>query len=383
MDWYLDRLLKLADIAVVKVQEIEDLICLSVESLNEGIICPHCGNYTDDVHQTREVLVRDLPICGRGLYLKVPRSQFLCAQCGKYTTEELKEIVFKRHHTKRYEEYIYERVVATTVKQVCREEQLKEDEIQAIFNAVSEANEEESWLPVKHVGLDEISTHKGQRKYKTVVSDLDRKCLIEVVENRTQAEVIEALSQQPKEIRENVEEVCIDMWGGFTKVIKKVFPNAIIVYDRFHIMQMVNKRLNQIRCKLGIKASGVRHLLLGNREALSGEEKEKLSSILRDSPSLQIAYEMKEELRQIYERSRTISGGIRKLRKWLKTAEFFYGEICDTIRRHFEGICNYFINRTTNAVMEGLNNRSRVVLRQTYGLRNFEHLRSRLLAANH
>ena len=66
-----------------------------------------------------------------------------------------------------------------------------------------------------------------------------------------------------------------------------------------------------------------------------------------------------------------------------RIAEIFYGEICTTIRQHLEGICNYFIHRTTNAVMEGLNNRSRVILRQTYGLENFEHLRSRLLGANH
>ena len=63
MDWHLDRLLKLPNMTVVKVQEIEGLIFLSLESLKEGIICPRCGNYTEDVHQTREVLVRDLSIC--------------------------------------------------------------------------------------------------------------------------------------------------------------------------------------------------------------------------------------------------------------------------------------------------------------------------------
>jgi hypothetical protein len=47
-------------------------------------------------------------------------------------------------------------VVATTVKQVCREEQLKEDEIQAIFDAVSTSKQEGNWRPVKHVGLDEL-----------------------------------------------------------------------------------------------------------------------------------------------------------------------------------------------------------------------------------
>jgi transposase len=314
MDWHLDRLLKLANITVVKVQEIEDFVCLSVESVNEGIICPHCGDYTEEIHQTREVLVRDLPICGRGLYLKVSRRQFLCGHCGRYTTEKLEELIFKRHHTRRYEEYIYERVVATTVQQVCREEQLNQAEIQAIFDAVSAGRKEENWLPVNHVGLDEMSTGKGQKKYKAMVSDLDRRCLIEVIENRTQEEIIESLSQQPKDIRENVEEVCMDMWGGFTKVVKKVFPNAAIVYDRFHVMQMVNKRLNEIRCKLGIKERGIRHLLLSNRENLSREEKDQLSRLLKDLPSLQIAYEIKEELREIYEKTRTVSGGSRKLR---------------------------------------------------------------------
>jgi transposase len=163
MNWHLDRLLKLPNMTVVKVQEIEGLIFLSLESLKEGIICPHCGNYTEDVHQTREVLVRDLSICSRGVYLKVPRRQFICSECGRYTTEGLEEMVFKRHHTERYEEYVYGRVVATTVKQVSREEQLKEDEIQAIFEAVSEEKNQKNWQPVKHIGLDEISTAKGQK----------------------------------------------------------------------------------------------------------------------------------------------------------------------------------------------------------------------------
>lgn len=383
MNWHLDHLLKLSNITVVKMQEIEDFICLNIENVKEGIICPHCGNYTEDVNQRREVLVRDLPICGRSLYLKVPRRQFVCGQCGKYTTEELKGIICKRHHTKRYEEYIYERVVASTVKQVCREERLNADEIQTIFNEVNKSKKEEKWQQVKRVGLDELSTGKGQKKYKAVVSDLDRKCLIEVVENRSQEKVIKSLSEQEKELRERVEEVCVDMWGGFTKVIRKVFPNARIVYDRFHIMQMVNKRLNEIRFKIGIRKRGISRLLLGNQENLSCEEKEKLSNLIKASPSLQIAYEIKENLREIYEKTRTVSGGMRKLRKWLRTAEVFYGDICNTIRQHLEGICNYFVNRTTNAVMEGLNNRSRVILRQTYGLKNFEHLRSRLLAANH
>jgi transposase len=383
MYWTLERLLNLPEVTIVKVQEVEDLICLELQGRREGIVCHHCGEYTDEVNQTRFVLVRDLPISGRGVYLQVQRRQFYCHKCGKYTTEPLDYIVFKRHHTKRYEEYIYQRVAVTTVKQVCREEELKADEIQAIFDAVSREKTQKNWLEVKRIGLDEMSTRKGKRKYKAMVSDLEKKRLIEVVDGRSQEEVITALMEEPKEIREKVSEVCIDMWGGFPKVIETVFPQAIIVYDRFHVMQRVNKRLNEIRRKLGIKTRGSRHLLLSNREDLTEAETEELSLLFKDSPSLGIAQEIREELRQIYEHSRTPSGAGRKLKKWLHTAQVFYGQVCDTIRKYFEGICHYFINRTTNGAMEGLNNRSRVILRQTYGLNNFEHLRARLLAANH
>ena len=88
MDWNLNRLLKLPNMIIIKVQEIEDMICLHLESIKEGINSPNCGKYTDNIHQTRSVLVRDLSICGNGVYLKISRHQFVCEECGKYTTKK-------------------------------------------------------------------------------------------------------------------------------------------------------------------------------------------------------------------------------------------------------------------------------------------------------
>ena len=51
------------------------------------------------------------------------------------------------------------------------------------------------------------------------------------------------------EAREAITEVSVDMWGGFTKVIQTVFPNARIVYVHFHVIKMLNKELNEIRKK--------------------------------------------------------------------------------------------------------------------------------------
>ena len=102
------------------------------------------------------------------------------------------------------------------------------------------------------------------------------------------------------------------MWGGFQKVIKEVFPNALIVIDRFHVMKLVNKALNKIRLLLELKGLKNRLLLLKNAENLTEEEKEELKTLLNQSPCLSIAYELKEELRNIYETSTTVKMGLVK-----------------------------------------------------------------------
>ncbi len=73
MDFNLTKLLKLPYTTVLSCQQQEEFICLNLELLNEGMICPHCQTYTDDLHQTRPIKLRDLSILGQPVYLKVPR----------------------------------------------------------------------------------------------------------------------------------------------------------------------------------------------------------------------------------------------------------------------------------------------------------------------
>ncbi len=134
MDFHLDSLLNLPHVTVLSCQQQEGLIFLRLDFLNEGILCPHCQTYTDNLHQTRPIIVRDLSIVGQGVYLKVPRRQFICPQCGKYPTEPLEWIETRRNYTKRYEEYIYEKVKELTVEQVSQTEQLSPEQVQNIFS---------------------------------------------------------------------------------------------------------------------------------------------------------------------------------------------------------------------------------------------------------
>ena len=146
------------------------------------------------------------------------------------------------------------------------------------------------------MSLDEFARRKGQGKFATILTDLDKSSLLEVIDSHKSDDIITVLKQQPLAMRQGVEEVCVDMWGGFPKVIREVFPNAKIVIDRFHVQKLVNKALNKVRLAVNLKGLKNRCLLMNNRVNLTTEEQEKLELVMSYSPSLRIAHELKEEL---------------------------------------------------------------------------------------
>lgn len=214
----------------------------------------------------------------------------------------------------------------------------------------------------------------------TVVSDIDKGQLLEVIDSHQQEDIIEVLQQQPLEVRQQIQEVSVDMWGGFPKVVEEVFPNALLVFDRFHVFKPVNDELNKIRKQTGITIKGSRFILLKNGVDLTESERVKLQVLLSHSKRLKLAYELKEEFREIFETCRTPQEGKHQLMAWLSKASCVYCDAIGTIRNHLDGICNYFLSRTTSGVMEGINNRIKLIKRQAYGFVNFNNFRTRLLA---
>jgi transposase len=125
-----------------------------------------------------------------------------------------------------YSERTY-RLKDLTVEQVGRNENLGSKQVQKIFNELSkiEINNQDWGMP-KRLSLDEFSKRKSQGRFATILTDLDKSSLLEVIDSHQSDDIIKILKRIPLVVREQVEEVCVDMWGGFPKVIKVVFPNA-------------------------------------------------------------------------------------------------------------------------------------------------------------
>jgi transposase len=134
MDIHLDTLLGFPDVTVESCTQELGNVFLKLYFLKDSANCPHCQQSSDDLHQTRSILIRDLSISGQATYLKVPRRQFYCQQCQSHFTEALSFMESGRQYTRRYEDYIYQQVQLSSIQQVARLEDLPFDRVEGIFN---------------------------------------------------------------------------------------------------------------------------------------------------------------------------------------------------------------------------------------------------------
>jgi transposase len=140
MDYHLDLLLGLPHTTVEFCREIEGSYILTLRLLNESVACPHCSAEMERINQTNYILVRDLSISGKPVFLNLPRRQFHCGNCSRFSTERLEFVNWKHRYTRRYEEWIYEQGKRMSLEQVSRDIELCSQTVKKMFTEQAEAH---------------------------------------------------------------------------------------------------------------------------------------------------------------------------------------------------------------------------------------------------
>jgi transposase len=373
---------------VIHVNVNEGNVVLSLEAEIDQGICPHCGTSSQRVRVWYPRLVRDLPISGYVCYLQFETRYFTCAGCDVTFAEPLTFVEAKRDYTIRYETSIFEQVRQTTATYVAEREGVTDKVVTRIFlRQAKKRLPDQPFLGVKKLGIDEIAERKGRKAYDLILYNLETGTPLEVLENRTKAELIRYLDTLPADILRGIDEVCIDMWRPYANVIIEKLPHATLVTDRFHVMKVVTQDLkslkNTLTSTLPDAAKACHYPLLKNQADLSDAQQEILDNVYEASPQLKEAHQLKEEFRDIFETESTVEEGSQALQGWIDKAEeaHLFLEAVKTIRNWYDSIVNYFYQRTTNGPAEGINNKIKVIKRMAYGFRNFANFRLRILAA--
>lgn len=245
-----------------------------------------------------------------------------------------------------------------------------------------------SFRGVRRLGIDEV--YLGRKfGFITVVRNLESGAVLFVGKGKG-GDALKPLKSRLRRRAKTIEVVAIDMSNAYAAWLKEVLPNTDIVYDHFHVIKLMNERMNQLRRSTMNKLEdeqkkalkGKRYLLLRNQESLDAQAKEELEKLRLQYKDLGTASLMKEYLRNIYKIADSVSTARKAFMLWCEKAEVSavncLKQMAKTIRKRIDGLLAFWKHdRLTNASQEGFNNKIGWLTRQAYGYRDeaFLHLK--------
>lgn len=247
-----------------------------------------------------------------------------------------------------------------------------------VFNYwIEKSYSEEDHSEVSTLVLDETSIKK-RHHYITVATDSDHNRVVRCEGGRDMEavgriqEYLRSKGCDPKQIKH----VCMDMSPAYISACMNEFPEAQITFDRFHVMQIVNTALDEVR-KIERKESdrlkGHKYTVLKNSNKLSARRKAELDELLILFPKLGEAYRLKELIRQFWLFDDDSQAKIF-LYEWIKECRESgiepFKKAASTISSHWTGVTNFTLTRLTSGIAESINRKIQTVKRLARGYRN-------------
>jgi transposase len=234
---------------------------------------------------------------------------------------------------------------------------------------------------ITKLGIDETSSKKGHN-YVTVAVDMETHRVVFATEGKgaeTISEIAEYLDEQGSP-REEISSVCIDLSPSFISGVAKEFDKAAIVFDRFHVKQMANKAMDEVRKQDNrMYKEELRHckyLFLKGHDKLNKEQRQKRDGVLELLPNIGQAYFLKELLDTFWTlRDPEVAQGF--LSYWIDLARESkinpMVKLASSINAHWTGIINYTEHKMSNGILESINSKIQLAKRRARGYRNINN----------
>jgi transposase len=297
---------------------------------------------------------------------------------GCHSTEPWRRAIFERHH---------DGICAATL---AHREQLGPATVGRIYAQFTErkAKERLSLHCPQVLGIDEHTLHRGQR-FATTFCDLKNHRVFDLSVGRSESELVPYL--RTLRGREQVRVVCIDLSNTYRALIRRWFPRAVIVADRFHTIRLVGLHLFKLARQLCPALGwhrGWLGLLRTRADRLDREQRHRLGQLFAAHPALQGIYELKEQLcallRLKHQSKHACRGHIQRLLGLIATLRESGLEpalaLAQTLTAWTEEIVRMWRFTRNNGITEGFHRKMKLIQRRAYGFRNFNNYRLRVIA---
>lgn len=350
-------------------------------------ICSGCGQHAPGYDRLPERRFEFVPLWNIAVFLVYAMRRVNCPTCGIV----VERVPWSRGNsplTKTYQWFLAKWAERLSWSQVAAIFHTSWNQVRsAVKYAVFWGIAHQELDDVKTIGIDEIARRKGHN-YLTVVYQIDAgfKRLLWVGEHRQAESLRRFFTTLGESVRSGIQYVCSDMWKAYLQVIAEQIPQAVHVLDRFHVMAMFNRAIDQIRAEEArqMKRDGYEPLLkhsrwclLKRRENLTDQQTIKLRELLQYNLRSVKAYLQREDFQRFWEYS-SPAWASKFLHEWCARAKRSRIEplvkLANTLSTHEQLLLNWF--RADGAIsagsVEGLNAKAKLAFRKSYGFRDVE-----------
>jgi transposase len=366
--------------------------------------CSRCGEIVVEVHDVTPRRVRELPLFEHETWLVVPRARLQCPRCGP-TVEAVPWLDRYQRMTTRLAEKIARLAQVLPIKHVAQwfgvhwatVKQIDQRALAARLGPVDLSG-------VRQIAIDEFALHRG-RDYATVVVDVPTRRVLWIGRGRDGATLAQFFALLGPAGCTQLEAVVVDLWRPYLKAVRSHCPQAAIVYDLFHaVARYATEVLDRVRIdetnrlqrpqrdhyRANAEAvrrviKGTRWLLLSNRGRLRRPaDRVRLRELLAANHALFIAYVLKDDLKQLW-RYRYPGAARRAWRAWHARAMASGLKPLMRFARWLNFAADYIVNHARyplhTGLLEGMNNKIKVLKRMAYGYRDDAYFFLKLRAA--
>ena len=329
------------------------------------------------------------------VYVEFRRWRVYCPWCRSVFVEQLDWLAENPRYTQRFALHVGKLCRDMTNRAVADMERLHHTTVKTLDKIYMAEQFKRAPMPSpRAIGIDEIAIRKGH-DYRIVVSDLDRARPIWVGGKGRKEEDLDlffaALGLKKSAA---IQIAVMDMWRAFHNSTTRNAPQARIVFDKFHIISHLGAALDEVRRseyrRLTGKGrsfiKGQRYTLLSNPENLSLEGRRSLKKLLKVNRRLHTAYLLKESFGQLwnYQREANARAFFERWKQSLKWQRLKpYEKFAAMVETHWAGIASYCTegDKVSLGLVEGLNNKIKVLQRRAYGYRDEDYLKLKIIAA--
>lgn len=352
--------------------------------------CLRCGSDKTVRAGKITTTVREESLRGVALWLKIHKHRIYCKSCKKTFAEPVPGVWPRRRSTQRFRKGVAQACgKMTDLSTVSRFFNVSHGFAYKVYYEqiavkMREHITRSQWPEV--LGIDEhfFRRKKGVTEFVTMFTDVGEKRMFELAHGKENKSLIEQVKDIPG--RENVKTVVIDMSSSYKAFARKMFPNAKLVADKFHVLRLITPSI----MKAGKDIHGHRQELKTRRKLLRSRVKLdyfvrcEIDEYLKNHDKLNELYRWKEKIYEFYR----IKGYGRAVAAFKKLTEAMSGssleeirKLLKTLKRWRQEILLYFADGYTNAFTERMNGTGKLVQRRAFGYKSFRNYRLRVLSA--